>query len=607
MRRPANPNRPRRSRMASFAAPTGGWVKNQNLAIPDPNRPPSAEMLVNFFPTATGVELRGGSLKYATLGDGTEDVRSFLRYKNGPTERLFAAVDSAIYDITIVSDPDESPAAAVDDLSGSLWSSTQFATTGGVFLVGVNGADDLRLYDGQYWYPISDKDLHLLRFVDKTDDFTIGALVTGSSSGATGIIVTLDNTPSGFVVLIDVENGPFHDNETITDSQGGSATTQGIDDVVFVGLTGVDTDDLVYVWSYNYRLFFIERDSMNVWYAPIDQIGGSLVKFPMGGVFPLGGSLSFGASWSLDSGAEGGLSDQCIFVTSEGEVAVYQGNNPASASDWRLVGVYRIGKPLGPEAKFRAGGDIIVDTDIGMIPLSQAINRDVAALSPVSVSYPIETAWNEAVSFRRSQPWHSAVWPEKQMVLTALPTPDGEVPRMYATNSRTGAWCEFTGWDGRCLMTFQGRMFFGSSEGRVVEAYVTGLDQGQSYIGIFVPLFTDLGSGWTLKIPETGRAVTRSNIDVQVNLSVQFDYVIDIPPAPDASIVNSGSFWGIAIWGEAIWGASNEKIIKQDTVSLSGSGYAFAPALQITSGSLAAMAAEIVRIDVTYSMGDIGS
>lgn len=600
--------RARRPELISIAAPNGGWVANENIARPNPQRPPSAYKLENFFPTATGAQMRGGSQVHATLGEDTTGyVGSFLEYRNGTLERLFASIDGGIYDITTPADPDVSPAPSVSGTASGIWYSTQFATTGGVFLVGVNAADPMQVFDGALWYPISDSDLVQLYYEDGTAPFSVGDTVTGGTSGANGIVVAMQGTTdNGFLVLKDLDNGPFTTGEVIT-SSGGVAEAREPEQTIFLGVIGVDTSDLSFAWAYKNRLFFIEKDSMNVWYQDVDALGGTVTRFPMGGVFPRGGSLLFGASWSLDTSGDGGLSAQCVFVSTEGEVAVYQGDNPSLAASWGLVGVYRIGKPLGPNAWFRAGGDIVVATDIGLVPLSQAINRDVAALAPSAVSYPIETAWNEEVDARRAVYWTCAVWPEQQMALVVLPTLSGTTPRMFVANVRTGAWCEFSGWDGRCIASFRGRLFFGTKDGKVIEGYVSGLDQGRPYTGVHIPLFDDLGTPASLKVLKMIKAVLLSSIDLNCGLSIQTDYMINLPPPPSAAVVESNSVWGSAVWGVAKWGGTRSKTIKQDWEAASGICYAFAPALQVTSGSLQPLECEIVRIDVTYQTAEIGT
>ena len=58
-----------------------------------------------------------------------------------------------------------------------------------------------------------------------------------------------------------------------------------------------------------------------------------------------------------------------------------------------LVGTYDIGQPLGPNAHFRAGGDVIIATLDGLVPLSAAKEKDPAALTLASITRTIEDEW----------------------------------------------------------------------------------------------------------------------------------------------------------------------------------------------------------------------
>ena len=613
--------------LTPFPAAIGGWISSQNLAAPNPG-PQGAAILENVFPTATGGILRRGSDIYATLGDASMPVTALFSYNNGNNKKLFGSTDSTVYDITVISSPinyqlvDDLGNHIVDDLgnnigqlstvgleviegmNGGNWIDTMFATTGGSFLVIVNGEDPEHIYNGAIWLPIDGVGIYTLNFDAEVAPFTAGEIVTGGTSGATGEVAHVDsNGTSGTLYLSDVV-GTFVDNEALT-SAGGSATADGAPTPYYTGVQGVDTEDLNYVWVYKNRLFYVEKDSMNAWYLPVDQIGGMAEVFPLGGVFTLGGKLLFGAAWSLGSSGDGGLSEQCVFVSDEGEVAVYQGSDPSSAADWTKVGTYRIGKPLGRKAHFRAGGDLVIATDIGDNPLSQAIQTDYAALTSVAVSAPIETAWNEAVTSRRSAEWHQEIWPENQMVIVALPTVNEQPPQMFVANARTGAWANYTNWDGTCLEVFNGRLFFGSQDGKVIEANITGLDQGAPYSGVYVPLFVDFGTPASKKVPRIARAVTRGPHPVVSQLSVQEDYIINLPAVPPASPVNGGSEWNVGIWNQSVWGTAQSLNVYQEWTSVGGYFYAGAPGWQVTSGSIIPLDCEIVRLELLHETADI--
>lgn len=135
----------RRVRQFAFPAPIQGLVRSGDLL--DGN-PAAAEVLENFIPTAEGARVRSGSAKYATL---PSEVKSLMTFSSGEADELFGATETAIYPLTNVADPDTTPTASVTGLSSGDWSSAQFATSGGQFLVLANGVDTVRKYDGSTW------------------------------------------------------------------------------------------------------------------------------------------------------------------------------------------------------------------------------------------------------------------------------------------------------------------------------------------------------------------------------------------------------------------------------------------------------------------------
>lgn len=624
--RPVRKQIPRKSELRAFPAPTAGWLSNQNIAAPPPGLA-GGVVVENIFPTAEGGYIRRGSEVYATLGGGDLPVTALFTYNFGNNKKFFAATDTTVYDITTISsalnytlgtDLGDDIVTDLGDYIGQLstngleaiegttngrWIDEQFAATGGNFLVIVNGVDPMQVYDGTDWYQITDQPVNRLNYDTGTVAFTAGETVTGGTSGATAVITRVEgDATAGHLILGAITGGPFQAGEAITDGAGGSALADGVDTTLFVGITGIATSSFSYVWTYKNRLFFLEKDSLNAWYLPVDAIGGVATKLPMGGEFSLGGKLMFGSTWSLDTGI--GLKDNCIFVTDEGEIAVYDGTNPATAADWVKVGRYQMGKPRGPKAFFRAGGDVVTATDIGLVPVSQALQTDASVLSAKAVSYAIETAWNDAVTLRTAE-WDCIVWPERQMVVVALPTVNEQPPEMYVVNARTGAWAKFTNWSGTCLEIFNGRLFFGSDSGKVVEAYVTGQDQGETFTATYVPLFNDMGAPSSIKTAKLIRATTRGPHQVNVQLSVMEDYIVSLPAPPAAAEIPSGSQWGVGIWGQSVWGGAQEVSIQHTRTSAGARAYAMAPAQQITSGSVIPLDTELVSIEITYETGEV--
>jgi len=623
---------PRASEVKKFDSPVAGWISNRSLSSPMAlGDKQGAAILDNWFPTATTAILRRGKELYATLGDGSEDVTALFSYVNGANRRLFASTAMTIYDITNVLVPYNWELGTEDgdiigdglgntigqlstenlevfeDALGGNWVVVQFATTGGIFLVGVNGESDGFIYDGASFYPYVEGGISIISYTTLVTPFTVGATLTGAISGATATIVSVE--PGGALTLKDV-TGVFQSGEGLSDSSGGSATSSSVDTVLAPGITfpgSLTTANMSYVFVFKNRLWFLEKDSLNAWYMDeIDAIGGAPVVYPLGGIVQRGGSLVWGASWSLSSGAAGGLSDQLVMTTSEGEVAVFQGTFPEDTASWLPVGVYRIGNPLGNKAFFRGGGDIAVATTVGLIPLSKAISLDVTALSPAAVSYNIQDAWQEAIDTRGSADWVCALWPERKMAVVSPPSPSGDYsPALYVSNTDTGAWCRYTNWDARAMEVFQGQLYFGGPGGKIYLANVTGNDDSETYTGIFLPLFDDMGSPSNLKVPKMGRAVARAKAKLEYTLRFKGDFDQNLGAAPTATPVAGDNSWGAGIWGQAVWGGTTASEVTQSWKSLGGTGYSCSLAYQVTSGSPVPVDAEIVRLEFTYTTGEV--
>ena len=403
--------------------------------------------------------------------------------------------------------------------------------------------------------------------------------------------------------------GTFLDGDKITGEAGGEATVDGDAEQIAPGIDipdGLTTADLDYVWVYQNRLWFNQKESLNAFYMDQpDSVGGTLVKYPMGGVYPKGGALLWGSEWSLETGLSGGLSTQMIIMSSEGDAAIYQGFNPES-SDWSLVGVYKVGKPLGKRAHFKGGGDVAVATVAGLIPISKAISIDVTAMAQATVSYNIQDEWQTTVVARGRDKWVCGVWPEWKAAFVSPPLEPGNPQSIiFVSNTETGAWCRFTNWNMRAMDVFEGQLYFGGPLGQIFAANTSGYDYDSTYTGVYVPLFIDLGSPSNLKVPKLGRAVTRAKITTNYNLDFVPDFDEKYMEFPATNPTEGNAVWGEGIWGQSKWGGTLDNKITQDWKSLGGMGYACSLNYRVTSGSILPLDVQIIRLEMVYTTAEI--
>lgn len=545
-------------RSTTLQAPIAGWVTADSLIGARPN---SAQILENWFPMQMSMRVRGGARVWSRYLTGSDGIESMLVYNVQNGQKLFVATDTEIYDSSASNDVylldenndllldedeepitlDDIPSAAVSGLTRGYWSYINFATEGGYFLVAVNGADDLQLFDGADWSAIDDA-----------------------------------STP---ISIQAAESAPVE----------------------------VQTNQLSHVMAYRNRLFFVEKDTMRVWYLPVASIGGDLNLINLAGIFKRGGAVLMTATWSMDAGD--GLDDKFVVISTEGEFAVFQGSNPNDDNDWEMVGVYDMTAPLGPRAVMRAGGNLMVATIEGLVSVAHGVNQDIAALSLSAVSSPIEPDWLEAAIERRSKPWEILKWARQGMMIVSLPTTSDDVTEHFclACNIKTGAWAKFTGWDVRCMEIFNDWAFIGTRDGRVMQIDIGGDDDGVSYFPTFVASWDSFGSPGILKDFKQARATFRAATDLIPRISISTDYEVKLPPPPNAPVVSGvPSLWDVGRWDQAIFDEGTQKTRRVfGWSSLGAQGYSGAPQVQMSCSGSVQPIVEFIQMELTYEDGGL--
>lgn len=439
-----------------------------------------AVILDNWFPRGNDVQLRRGYEEWCT--PFADPVETLMEY-NGPAGReLFAAAGTDIYDVTVAVNGTQT--SVVGSLTNARWQHTMMTTSGGTFLVAVNGEDAPVNYNGSAW----------------------------STSPA---------------------------------------------------ITGVTASELINVALHKRRLWFIQKDTASAWYLATDAIGGSATEFSLGSVWRLGGELKVIVPLSQDSGS--GPDDFLAFISDKGEVAVYQGTDPASANTWALVGVFRIGAPIGDRAALRVGGDAAIITDDGVISLLKAMQFDRSAQRQASITDRIQPLFASYVrSGRTLFGWQGIAYPAGNWAVFNIPTSaTGRV--QLVMNTITGAWCRFTGWQANCFGLLGDDLFFGGPT-YVVKADAGRSDGGAAIVGDVKTAFNYFRDRARLKSFKLLRPVLSTNGTPNPKIALNVDFKDELPTGVP-SFTASGAQWDVAKWDAADW-------VGGDTISLNWTGVA---------------------------------
>jgi hypothetical protein len=312
--------------------------------------------------------------------------------------------------------------------------------------------------------------------------------------------------------------------------------------------------NLTYVWKYRGRYFFIEGGTMNAWYLPTNAFQGRILQIPLAGAATKGGKLLCGFTWSIDAGD--GIDDKCVFMTDQGELLIFTGSDPSTVANWRQEGRYATSTPLGMNCYQPIGGDVLIATVDGIIPISASITKDTSQLELAAITRAIKPMWRDEVNAKRALPWTMCKWDEVGVLFTTYP---GGTPGNYTTgavNIATGAWARVTGWDAMCFGRMRADMFFGTQAGKIIQAERTGTDDGSPYVASMV-------GGWEMFSSQSATIVwrqarasfrARSGEPFQPQLSATTDYVIVIPTPPSAA-TDPGPLdvWDQGLWGPSAW------------------------------------------------------
>ena len=344
-------------------------------------------------------------------------------------------------------------------------------------------------------------------------------------------------------------------------------------------LTGPTTTALVTCNLHQRRLWVMESNSLSAWYGGTDAITGAFTEFPMSAIANMGGHLMGMATWTRDAGD--GQDDVAVFVTSEGQAIIYSGTDPSSASTWSLVGVFRIGKPIGRRFYIKAGGDLVLITEDGFVSLSNVLGKDRSQVDSSAISAQINSVVNEAARLASGNfGWQAVLYPRGKMLVFNVPL-DGDTSHQYVFNTLTKAPCRFTGMDANCWTTFDDNLFFGGKDGKVYKADTGTNDNGSNIDCVVIPAFNEFNDGGLVKIASLAKIIFEAEGDVAFAFQVFKNYLVPEFIDVSAAVASSSSLWDSAIWDSSVWGGET---IREYWRGVNGRGHALALGISLRPG-----------------------
>lgn len=517
---PLRAKRPQRQEISdghSVPPPVGGW----NTRDPEANMSSKYALLLdNWFPDTGDVGLRPGATNFVTEVGASLVTKSLAAWKGPSSQKLLAFTDSGIYDVSTFG-----VAATLEQAYTSGYScSINFVTTGGSFLVVVNGVDELVYTNGSTWTVVP--------------SFPI--------------------------------NG------------GGTLLTTDIDNVN----------------SFKRSIYYIKKNSMSFFYLPIDSITGTVSEFPIGALFTKGGKLVAMGTWTIDGAT--GQDDYSVFITDQGQAAVYQGTDPSSATTWALKGIYDLSPPIGKKCLCRFGGDLLILTTRGLFSMTRIL-RDKKQEERSALSDAIGEAFTRAAALTGDlQGWEVVEFPTYNALVCNIPQGDYTTVHQYVMNTKTGAWCRFKGWNAYSFTFYNKNLYMGMA-GKIGQAFVPGNDFTESITAEARGAFNYFTPRSRLKSWKLIRPNLTIGGSCAVNVALDTDFGND--PTYGAAVFNTAveSRWDAATWDANAW--SSEPAPRNEWVTVAAKdSYCSAVRLRVIARS---STISWSATDVVYELGGL--
>lgn len=474
-------------------------------------------------------------------------INSLMNYTQTSGYKLFAAAGTSIYETKT------NPATKVfTGITSDKFQSVNMTNIAGHFLVACNGLDPVMIYDGSNWFTVA-----TTTTAQTISSIThVGAVATLTTASPHGLLTNNRVTISGATsseyngTYVITKTGANTFTYTMASTPAANATVVGT--YTTIGITGVDSSSFINVNLFKNRLYFTQKDTLNCWYLPVDSIGGAASPLYFGSIARNAGYLQAMGTWTLDAGQ--GADDYAVFVTSMGEVIVYNGTDPSSASTWALKGVWQLGQTFNRRCFFKWAGDLLLLTQDGLVPLASALQS--SRLDPRinltdKIFYPISQA---ATNYYSNFGWQIQYFASENMLILNIPVNEGM--EQYVMHTITKSWARFTGIQGYCWeVSGDNDMHFGS-DGFVGTFYTSNTDSGSNITATAQQAYSYFDSPGQLKRFTLVRPILQSTggiPDIVCGLSVDFDTQSQLGNVSFNPATQTLASWDIAKWDANLW------------------------------------------------------
>jgi hypothetical protein len=392
------------------------------------------------------------------------------------------------------------------------------------------------------------------------DRLIAGAPTSGSShslfDASTSSVVTIktgyvggrwrSGVMSGRMALVNGSDQP----QELTYTPGGGTVVRDL--AISGGTPNPEALKLIHIFKS--RSYFATGTEPAFWYSAVNALGGSLTRFAIDRVASTSGNVIDINSWTRDGGD--GPDDFFVLFLDTGEVIAYAGSNPGDASDWALVGRYKLGRVL-TSTQFGGKLHVVTDQDYNILP-------DDLLTEGVGTPSKLSGAARDAVARDQTDNWQ--VFFDAELGWRIVNVPYSSSREQHVTNLRTGGSCRLT-YPAHCWAKYNGELYFGGVNAKIFRIR-DGDDAGTAIEWACQQAFTDFKDQRN-KVVSNYRPLWSVDGSFTLGSGLAFDYdVASFFQEGDSD--TDGPFWNISPWNTTSW--SDTRATSQDWFTGGGMG-----------------------------------
>lgn len=372
-------------------------------------------------------------------------------------------------------------------------------------------------------------------------------------------------------------------------------------------ITGINEVDIRHITVHKTRIWLAVKDSSDAYYLPVGAKTGAVTKFALGNKFPRGGNIRGIYHWSVNGG--NGIDDFLVFVSTSGDVAVYQGTDPASAATWQSLGVWNIGMcPYSRNIGQVIGGELHLLSVYGLISMQDLLaGVEVAKETGANaLARKITKAIRNDMSSRTAYfNWNIITSMSQGEVVICRPIIGSETPIQYVFHFTTAAWGYWRGIPMSAGAEYNGAFYVGDPSGNVhkmqnsLDGVLRAGTGGTAIPFSFLTAYQACGAPGLRKrvdfirpnfFSENGAAPTFGAV-------AQYDYNIAEIVQVLGGVGSAAGVWDTGLWDVAVWGG--DSVIASRLQAGTGWGFMVALAVQGTAIDRTIF----LDADVTFEVG----